>query len=79
MKRPKFKKCNEEQMKESLRSFYPQLREIYKRLSGLGMIGNIFSIRLNTFSDFMNNSLNMIDRERFFQDELDTLFLTVNG
>lgn len=53
-------------MKESVRKIYPFLREVYKRLAGLGMIGNIFSIRLNIYNDFMGNSLKMIDREKLF-------------
>ena len=66
MKKPKFKKCTEDEMKIKLKEIYSFLREVFKRLGGLGMVGNIFSIRLNTFSEFMNNSLNMVDKEKFF-------------
>lgn len=79
LKKPKFKTCTEEEMKEQLRSLYPFLREVYKHLSGLGMVGTVFSIGWNTFTEFVNTSLNVIDKEKFNLADCDRLFISVNS
>jgi hypothetical protein len=79
LKKPKFKKSSEDEIKEHVKQYYPFIREVYKRLSGIGMVGTIYSIGWNTFTEFMNNILNIIDKEKFKLDDCDRLFISVNA
>ena len=40
-------------MKEKCRELYPFIREIYKRLAALGIVGTVFSIGWNVYREFM--------------------------
>lgn len=53
LRKPKLKKCPEEELKEKCRDIYPFVREIYKRLAALGIVGTIFSIGWNVYREFM--------------------------
>jgi hypothetical protein len=53
LKKPKLKKSSEDELKEKCREIYPFLREIYKRLAALGIVGTVFSIGWNVYREFM--------------------------
>jgi len=63
LKLPKMKISRDTDVKEELRKVYPKLREIYKRLAGLGIIGNIYAITLNIYTEFIKDDLGLIDGE----------------
>jgi len=77
MKKPPIKKSSIEDIKERMRTIYPFLREVYKRLAAIGLKGSVFSIGLNTFTDFITKHLNIDDKDGL--SEYDRLFITVNG
>lgn len=66
-------------MKERVRELYPFIREIYKRLSALGIIGTVFSIGWNVYREFMIQSLNITEKEKLKPDDCDRLFIGVNA
>jgi len=43
------------------------------------MVGTVFSVGWNTFTEFMMNTLNIIDKEKFKLDDCDRLFISVNS
>jgi len=50
---PKLKKSSEPELKVAMSKLYPFLREVYKRLSSIGIVGTIFSIGWNVYREFM--------------------------
>lgn len=79
MKKLKYKKSTEEEVKIVAKEMYPFIFLVYKQLSGLGMNGNIPSITLNTFTDFIKDSMDMIDGENINLADNDRIFITVNA
>ena len=79
MKRPKLKKSNEDDVKDKLKENYPIMREFYKRLSGFGMFGTVFSISLNTYTENIKDHLKLVEQGKFNLADCDRLFLTVNA
>lgn len=61
MKQLKYKKTTEEKVKELMRTAYPMIKEAYKIQAGFGMLGTIFSIALNTYTDFIKDTINLVD------------------
>ena len=66
-------------MKEKCREIYPFIREIYKRLAALGIVGTVFSIGWNVYREFMIQTLNITDKEKLKPDDCDRLFIGVNA
>eukprot|EP00347_Sterkiella_histriomuscorum_P017331 403349792 len=79
LRKPKLKKSTEEEMKEKCREIYPFIREIYKRLAALGIVGTVFSIGWNVYREFMIQTLNITDKEKLKPDDCDRLFIGVNA
>lgn len=62
-----------------MREYYPLIREIYKRLSGLSGSGSVFAIGWNTFTEFINTSLNILHKDYLRLDDCDRTFISVNA
>ena len=78
MKKPKFKE-DESKIKEALRVCYPKIREAYRIYAALGMVGNLYSVALNVYTEFIKDKLNMIDDNMLKMSDSDRLFITVNA
>jgi len=48
------------EVKEELRKAYPTIKETYKYLSSIGSNGNVVSIMLNCYTDFIKQ-VNLVD------------------
>ena len=79
LRKPKLKKSNEEELKEKCREIYPFVREIYKRLAALGIVGTVFSIGWNVYREFMIQTLNITEKDKLKPDDCDRLFIGVNA
>ena len=62
-----------------MKSCYPFIKEHYKIQAGFGMIGNVFSVALNQYTEFIKEVLNLIDGEHLNQSDADRYFITVNA
>ena len=81
MKQLKYKKSEEEDIKEEMRKVYPNLREAYKVQAGYGPNGNVFSIGMNQISVF-NEEMNCLDEDengKLKSTDADRMFITVNA
>ena len=80
MKKPKYKGGMDE-IKEVLSGFYPLIREVYRVQAALGMIGGVFSVSMNTFTDFVKEVLQVKDGvdAALKLTDIDLLFITVNA
>lgn len=54
------------------------MKYLYRPTSALGMVGNIFSIGLNTYTEFLRDTLNLVDNETLKLNDTDMLFISVN-
>jgi hypothetical protein len=62
MKKLKFKVSDEEDVKNMAREMYSSfLFMVYKQIAGLGMVGNLFSVSLNVYTEFIKDNLSLID------------------
>jgi len=61
MKRIKFKKSAEEDVKAELKKIYPLLKEAYREQAGYSPIGNLFAIGENQILLFMKEVIDAID------------------
>ncbi len=43
------------------------------------MIGNIYAIGLNTYTDLLRENLNLVDNETLKLNDIDMLFIVVNS
>ena len=66
-------------MKEVSKQIYPFVREIYKRLAAIGIVGTIYSIGWNVYREFMTQTLDFADKEKLKPDDCDRLFIGVNA
>ena len=66
-------------MKEVSKQIYPFVREIYKRLAAIGIVGTIYSIGWNVYREFMTQTLDFADNEKLKPDDCDRLFIGVNA
>eukprot|EP01017_Pseudomicrothorax_dubius_P005020 TRINITY_DN11162_c0_g1_i1.p1 TRINITY_DN11162_c0_g1~~TRINITY_DN11162_c0_g1_i1.p1 ORF type:complete len:422 (+),score=86.12 TRINITY_DN11162_c0_g1_i1:71-1267(+) len=64
-------------VKNLLWEIYPSLKEAYKHYSGLGVVGEVFSIPINTFTDFATQC-NLLD-DTFKLSDLDLKFIATNS
>ena len=78
-KQLKYKKCSEEEVKSVMKSAYKLIKEFYKLHAGYGRIGNIFSVGLNQFTEFLKEDLNILDTLALTMSDADRLFITVNA
>ena len=62
-----------------MRTCYWIIKEHYKIQAGYGMLGNVFSVALNQYTDFIKETIDMIDGEKINQSDADRLFITVNA
>jgi hypothetical protein len=53
VKELKYKKSTEDEVKKAMKEGYYLIRDFYKYNAGYGKIGNIFSIALNQYTDFL--------------------------
>ena len=79
MKRPKFKKSSEDEVKEVCRAVYPFLRQVYRRLSAYGVSGIILAVGWNTFREFMTQTIAITDKTNLKPEDVDRLFIAVNS
>jgi hypothetical protein len=79
MKVPKLKGTTDRDLKERIRQQYPFIRELYKRLSGTGIKGSLFSIGWNVFRDFMIHTIDFTSDNKFKREDCDRLFIGVNA
>ena len=70
-----------DEIKEVLAGFYPLIREVYRVQAALGMIGGVFSVSMNTFTDFVKEVLQVKDGvdAALKLTDIDLLFITVNA
>lgn len=62
-----------------LQENYDIIKEIYKYLSGLGCLENIFQIPLNCFTEFASNQTRIIDGVNLKFADSDTIFYVVTN
>jgi len=79
MKKLKYKKSTEDEIKAITKEMYPFIFLVYKQLSGLGMNGTIPSVTLNTFTEFIKDQMDMIDGTNVNLSDNDRIFITVNA
>lgn len=79
MKQLKYKAASEADIKTLMRSCYSLIKEHYKIQAGYGMQGTIFSVALNQYTDFLKETLNLIDGVALNQSDADRYFITVNA
>ena len=61
VKQLKYKKSTEDEVKLVAKSAYRAIKDLYKAQSGYGKIGNIFSVALNQYTEFLKEDLNVFD------------------
>jgi NLR family CARD domain-containing protein 3 len=64
-------------VKDMLWKVYRQIKDTYKYYSAIGVSGDLFSIPVNAFTDFLNNG-NVIDNRNLKLADTDLLFITTN-
>lgn len=74
MKKPAFKNTDADVMKEKMKRMYPFMRQVYKRLSALGISGIIFAVGWNEFREFITRTLDMDDKQNFSREAVDLIF-----
>lgn len=79
VKQLKYKKSTEEEVKAVARSAYKMIKEFYKSQSGYGKIGNIFSLGLNQYTEFLKDVLEIFDGTNLSVSDADRFFITVNA
>ncbi|CDW85718.1 UNKNOWN [Stylonychia lemnae] len=79
MKQLKYKQSSEAEVKSIMKQCYQLIKEQYKIQAGFGMIGNIFSVALNQYTEFIKEELKLIDGECLNQADSDRYFITVNA
>eukprot|EP00347_Sterkiella_histriomuscorum_P020671 403336916 len=79
IKQLKYKKSTEDEVKQTIKAAYFMIKEHYKIQSGFGMIGTIFSVALNQYTEFLKEELNLIDGDQLNQSDADRYFITVNS
>ena len=60
-----------------LRGHYRAIKDTYKYFSAMGLTGDVFSIPINAFTEFMNQS-DIVDGKLIKLSEMDILFITTN-
>lgn len=65
-------------VKDMLWKVYRQIKDIYKYYSAIGVSGDIFSMPVNAFTDFLNQG-NVIDNRNLKLADTDLLFITTNA
>ena len=58
---------------------YPFVREIYKRLSAIGIVGTVYSIGWNVYREFVISTMAFSDKEKLKPDDVDRMFIGVNA
>jgi len=79
VKQLKYKKSSEEEVKAVVKSAYKMIKEFYKSQSGYGKIGNIFSLGLNQYTEFLKDVLEIFDGTNLSVSDADRFFITVNS
>lgn len=77
MKLPKMTDEETAEVKENLRLAYKTIKDSYKYLSAIGFGGNVFSIMLNAYTDFVKQ-VNLVDGKIIAFATSDTEFITMN-
>ena len=62
-----------------MKAGYYMMKEFYKSNSGYGKIGNIFSVALNQYTDFLKEQVRIIDGHTISMSDADRFFITVNS
>ena len=55
------------------------IKEFYKVQAGFGMIGTIFSVALNQYTEFVKEKIKIVDGFKVNMADADRLFITVNA
>lgn len=80
MRKPKFASDQEEtDIKAELYKGYIIIKNLYRPYSALGMIGGIYAISLNTYTDIMREVLNLVDGDKLKLNDIDMMFIVVNA
>jgi hypothetical protein len=78
MKKPKFRKSEEEEVKEACRELYPSIQMLYRRLSATGS-GSVFAIGSNVLRDLLSHSMHFVEQKTLKPEDIDRLFIQVNS
>lgn len=78
MKILKVKSSLESDVKEKMRSIYPMIRQIYRRLAATGLAGSTFGIGWNVYREFITQTLKLADHQTLKPEDCDRLFIAVN-
>jgi hypothetical protein len=79
VKQLKYKKSTEEEVKAAMREAHKIIKEFYKGQAGYGKIGNIFSVALNQYTEFLKDVIKIIDGVNLTVSDADRFFITVNA
>lgn len=77
MKKLKYKKSTEKEVKEMARKNYRLFKDAYRVQAGLGNAGSVFSVPLNQYTTFLQE-LELIDNHNFKQADADRMFIGIN-
>ena len=77
MKKLKFKKSTDDEVKSVCSQYYNVLKESYKYEAGLCTTGRVFGVTMNQFTAFLQD-INLIDKD-FSLSDADRYFITVNS
>jgi hypothetical protein len=78
MKKPRLNGCDVQDLKDSLRRLYPFMLAIYRRLSGINVSDNFFSLNQSVFKSFLMHDLHLTG-PGLRPEDCDRLFILVNG
>lgn len=80
MRKPKFENAQAElEIKNELSRGYNIIKNLYRPMSALGMVGSVFSIGLNVYTELLRENLALVDGESLKLNDIDMLFIVVNS
>lgn len=74
VKKPKFKASGEEEVKSKCRVIYAFVRQVYRRLAAVGVVGMVFSIGANLIREFALSTIGLQDPVKLKPEILDLVF-----
>ena len=77
MKKLKFKKCKEVDIKNIAQQYYRVIKDAYRVQAGLSSAGTVISVPLNQYTVFLQE-LDLIDNFNFKQADADRMFIAIN-
>ena len=77
MKKLKYKKCKEAEVKKVAEQYYRVIKDAYRVQAGLSSAGTVISVPLNQYTVFLQE-LDLIDNFNFKQADADRMFIAIN-